>query len=646
MLEQIEQIARKYDIDSLSGRIEDIRNTASIKIAFLGEFSAGKSSLINSILGTHLPTDILPTTKAICLIEPTEGITGNKYFKESDGIRTDISFGEFSEILTGEKEEVAGLLIAPSKVLPMGSIFIDTPGFHTAVGKEAEQTFSYLSMIDAAVLCINIADGVINASVMDFLTDQVFSMIQNHIVFALTGSDKKSPAARERIRESIIKQLEKAVSEGKLSIDNIPEKVFTVSAKDEGNAEKVYGVLEKAILKDHAKICAQRQEADMKKIAEDLNCILREMLKMTTFDTGEIDEEIREQKRKRDEITGLIRKREDALEEFTCSLRSKIAAHMRSHLANIQLMRSNEEKSACIQEMNSSLFEMLNSEARSYLKIAELPPVFTGMVPTEILGRLNTIERIKDIGVTVSTSIITAWAMPAAGVAGNLFEAGAGALIGNATKLIGKAVAGGGSANRQNTARSYEDSSFDDSGAEDDDSFDTDAMFTDVDDVCDSGVDMGIDDGESFNTDGIFEDDDGFSSGSDEFGSDTTMEPDEIKPAPIVGSGRASRFFGKVGKVMQDINAFEKVGSIVSFYVGKNVLENMVDEKSAAIALQVTATLEEPYQNDVLAPLLNQLREEEKILKSIRRKGDKAFEDFKARQAEIKSDIATLQKLA
>lgn len=35
-LEQVEQIARKYELNSVSGTIEKIRNTASIKIAFLG----------------------------------------------------------------------------------------------------------------------------------------------------------------------------------------------------------------------------------------------------------------------------------------------------------------------------------------------------------------------------------------------------------------------------------------------------------------------------------------------------------------------------------------------------------------------------------------------------------------------------------
>ena len=555
-LEQVEQIARKYEINSLSDTIEKIRNTASIKIAFLGEFSAGKSSLINSILGTHLPTDILPTTKAICLIEPTEGITGTEYFKETDGIRASVSFGEFSEIVSGEKEDVAGMLIAPCKVLPMGSIFIDTPGFHTAVGKEAQQTFSYLSMIDAAVLCINIAEGVINAQVMDFLTDQAFSMIQNHIVFALTGSDRKSPAACERIRESIIKQLEKAVFEGKLSIDNIPDKVFTVSAKDEDNAEKVYGVIEKAILKDHAAICAQRQETDTKKVAADCIGILRELLKVTAFDPDKIDEEIREQKRKMDAITREIRDREDKLDAFACTLQSKIASHMQSNIPAIQSAESDSEKAACIQRMNESLFEMLNSEAQAYLKIAQIPPGICGMVSDDILSGLQTVNLIKDVGVTIGTAVLTAWAAPAGGAA-NLLEAGAGAAI-------------------QRSAASA------------------------ADDIVDG----------------------------------------------IGTVSKSSKFFGTIGQVLHDINPLEKIGSIVSLYIGKNVLENMVAEKSAAIALQVTSALEEPYKNEVLDPLMNQLQEENRVLDSIRQKGDQEFDVFRSKQAEIKSDIITLQGIA
>ena len=43
---------------------------------------------------------------------------------------------------------------------------------------------------------------------------------------------------------------------------------------------------------------------------------------------------------------------------------------------------------------------------------------------------------------------------------------------------------------------------------------------------------------------------------------------------------------------------------------------------------------------------MNQLHEENKVLDSIRQKGDQAFEDFKSKQAEIKSDIITLQGIA
>jgi hypothetical protein len=62
--------------------------------------------------------------------------------------------------------------------------------------------------------------------------------------------------------------------------------------------------------------------------------------------------------------------------------------------------------------------------------------------------------------------------------------------------------------------------------------------------------------------------------------------------------------------------------------------------------MQVTAALEEPYQNDVLAPLLDQMKEENRVLSSLRKKGNQAFDDFKARQAEIKADIAALQSIA
>ena len=552
MLDAIDKIVHKYEFESLYGRIEKIKENASIKIAFLGEFSTGKSSLINSILGTHLPTDILPTTKAICLIEPTEGINENQFFKETDGIRTPISFSEFSEILNGEKEDVAGLSIPPCKVLPMGSIFIDTPGFHTAVGKEALQTYAYLSMIDAAVLCINIADGVINAQVMDFLTSESFRMIQNHIVFALTGSDRKSPSAGERIRESVIQQLEKAVSEGKLSIDNIEEKVFTISAKEDGNAEKICNILEKAILKDHGIICQQRQQQDSRKLAADCAEILKNLLKITKYDSDKIESAVMEQKRKLDEVAEQIRKRQDKLDDFTSTLQTKIANHLGNHIPNIQLAKSDEERMALIQEMNTGLFEMLNNEARSYLKIAQLPALSGDALGGEIMSRLKTIEQIKDFSVTVGTAVVTAWVAPAASIAGNAAEATAGAMVQrgatNAAKTAGKV-------------------------------------------------------------------------------------------------SKASKFFGAVGKVLKDINPLEQVGSLIGFYAGKNALENLVSEKSAAIALQVTSSLEEPYQNDVIGPLLSQLEEEQKTLKNIQQQGDAEFEAYKSRQKEMDADLKLLSSL-
>ena len=108
---------------------------------------------------------------------------------------------------------------------------------------------------------------------------------------------------------------------------------------------------------------------------------------------------------------------------------------------------------------------------------------------------------------------------------------------------------------------------------------------------------------------------------------------------------KASKFFGAVGQVLKDINPLEQVGSLIGFYAGKNALENLVAEKSAAIALQVTSSLEEPYQNDVIEPLLSQLEEERKTLLKIQQQGDAEFEAYKSKQKEMDADLKLLSSM-
>ena len=71
-ISQATEIAREYiKSDALMHRLEeeqkgllnDLSSNRFIKVPFVGDFNAGKSSLLNTMMGINLlPTDIVPTT--------------------------------------------------------------------------------------------------------------------------------------------------------------------------------------------------------------------------------------------------------------------------------------------------------------------------------------------------------------------------------------------------------------------------------------------------------------------------------------------------------------------------------------------------------------------------------------------------------
>ena len=289
MKQLVSDLAKKYDFSSIESRLNELNDLPSIKIGFIGEFSAGKSSLINSILDIHLPTSIKPTTKAICLIEPTPGIEQNEFFHEINGERHQVTFREFSEILKGEKEDVvAAIKVKSCDVLPPGCIFVDTPGIHTVTGNEAELTNGYLAMLDAAVVCVNITDGIINKNLLDFINSKELQHLHKHMVFALTWADRKSEDDCETIRQAIVQLLQKEIEAGRFNSDNIDKKVFPISSVQGNNAEKVYSFLKETVLDDLPELCRQRQEAECKIIAKDLLSLLEERLKLSSYNDEEL----------------------------------------------------------------------------------------------------------------------------------------------------------------------------------------------------------------------------------------------------------------------------------------------------------------------------------------------------------------------
>ena len=428
MKELICRLAEKYNFTDISTRIKELDELPSIRIGFIGEFSAGKSSLINSILDIHLPTSIKPTTKAICLIEPTPGIERNEYFTETGGARTPISFREFSEILKGEKEDtVAVIKVKPCDVLPPGCVFVDTPGVHTVTGTEADLTYGYLAMLDAAVVCVNITDGIINKNLLDFICSPQLRHLQKHMVFALTWADRKTSDDCELIRQTIVKLLEKELKQGRFETENIESKVFPISSVNGSNAEKVYSILKDSVLGELPALCRQRQNMECRKIADDLLAMMNERRKMSSYDDSEIENEKKSVAAEEAELKRQCEAHTEKKDRLEDSLRSKLSGIMQSHLYSINTANADQEIKAAVDAMNQDIVQMLNSEVERYLGISGFNNAVVGNIGMEIHSRIKNIESIKNLSVTVTTAVATAWLLPGASAAANAGEAAAGA---------------------------------------------------------------------------------------------------------------------------------------------------------------------------------------------------------------------------
>lgn len=185
--------------------IADRMVSRQYRVAVIGEFKKGKSSLINALLGTDLlPTDILPMTAAI-----THVIYGEikkiviKYKNGSEEERTVEQLIDFATKYDKEKEQTARSIREievryPSVFCKNHIEIVDTPGMNDNDEMSAI-TLSVLGDIDAAIM-------VISAKTPLSMTEQnlILTMIEepgiHHIVFVVTHIDVVSDEAEEQDR--------------------------------------------------------------------------------------------------------------------------------------------------------------------------------------------------------------------------------------------------------------------------------------------------------------------------------------------------------------------------------------------------------------------------------------------------------------
>ncbi|MBN1958605.1 MAG: dynamin family protein [Desulfuromonadales bacterium] len=153
------------------------------RLAVLGQFKRGKSTLLNALLGEYLlPTDILPVTAIPTFIRYSPEISACVYFS-SDRPPEVFTLTEYSsladflvEFVTEagnphNQHQVERVEIGhPAKLLQQGVILIDTPGIGSTHRHNTEVAYQILPQCDAALFLVS-PDPPITEVELDYLKE-------------------------------------------------------------------------------------------------------------------------------------------------------------------------------------------------------------------------------------------------------------------------------------------------------------------------------------------------------------------------------------------------------------------------------------------------------------------------------------------
>jgi len=213
-----------YPFEDLFARLADDR----FNVAVVGQFSRGKTSLMNAMLGTErLPMGVVPITSVITTVQyGTDERAIIEYAERR--LPSHIKLEELSEFVTqhhnpgNEKGIRFARIELPAEILREGFYLIDTPGLGSAILENTRTTEAFLPQADAFVI-VTSYDSPLSEDELRLLTGLRTSSRRCFIV--INKMDLVDPDERRTVEDHIRQQL-------RSEQDASPVEFFAMSARD------------------------------------------------------------------------------------------------------------------------------------------------------------------------------------------------------------------------------------------------------------------------------------------------------------------------------------------------------------------------------------------------------------------------------
>lgn len=457
-LNRVIEIAESLEQKSIAERLRAIEEraqnpSAQLILPLIGEFSAGKTSLINALTDSKvLEIASLPTTATLYQI--IFGAPENKAVAlsaEGEEVELQLDALKNDEL----KKYPTVTLFDTSTKVPQDIIFVDTPGLSSPDPKHREVLTSILPQVDAILLTVD-ANQAVTRSLIDFVKSM--RLAEKPIYLILNKIDTKSASELQDLKRGIARDVD-------LPIDSL-----VCASAYANNISELQQLLTK-IQAEKTQIIAKVDALRTKELVGELRSFIAEVLRSSSS-PKELKEAVRAQERELERLQSNIRqllerveeKLSDKVDETQSSLRTQLWSSLNGILSKkgisynqeieakvinvktILLQNFTRQVATTIREVNAS-----NRDIRVQLPSAET-------IDLSQLGELaNTIQMEDFDSVGHGWDKAIGWAtVGLASVAGVATLAATGGLaalgIGGATGAAGVAVEAGGAAAMATTA--------------------------------------------------------------------------------------------------------------------------------------------------------------------------------------------------
>lgn len=460
-IEFLKEVAQELGQQNILNSLNAIQErtsqqNANLLIPLVGEFSSGKTTLLNALTDSKkLETATKPTTATIYEIH----FGCNKC--EANVVLSDGQVAHFDDLGGLKNDQLSDAQIVTvfdtSTKVPSSTILIDTPGLSSPVIKHRQVLVDFLPSADAILLVVDINQQV-TRSLTDFI--DMIKLSKRPVYIVLTKSDTKSVSEIEAAKQYIADNC-------KLPVQQV---VVVSAAKD--NMSELYALLE-TIQKSKNEILAKVDGQRIKDLAQILVNRVDEMLTASSSDEN-LDMEIRRQQLDLDKIKRNINRLIDSMasdisedgsnisRRFEDSMYEKLGALVAGGSANMDndaLSVINNTASLLLSEYKNNIMGILKSKVQSVqgsdseipveslmsidlsgvqisglnynLDLNSMGHEYDGMIKTGVIA----VAAVAAVAATVATAG-AAGAAGAAGTAGTAGTAGAASAAGTVATTV------------------------------------------------------------------------------------------------------------------------------------------------------------------------------------------------------------------